>query len=193
VAKKRLSRQESRIQTQERLLEAAAKVFSQRGFYEASIEEIAEEAGFSKGAVYSNFASKEELFMVLLDRHLTAELQGVKSQFTKNRHDTTQDQSFADGLEKNHTWNMLTIEFFLYAMRHPPVQQQAAERYRHARQELTTLLQEQHYEESEGKLPAEYIAWAVLALGTGLMLQSYLEPGAMPPDLYTTIVARLLS
>ena len=119
MAQKRLSRQESRLQTQERLLMAAAIVFSRSGFYEASVEEIAEEAGFSKGAVYSNFTSKEELFIVLLDRHLAAELQSVKSELTQNERNTVveevlQTQSFIGELEKNRTWNMLTIEFFLW-------------------------------------------------------------------------------
>lgn len=83
MVQRRLSRQESRQQTRERLLEAATKVFSKRGFYEASLDEVAEEAGFSKGAVYSNFANKEGLFMALLDRHLKVELQNVTSQFTQ--------------------------------------------------------------------------------------------------------------
>src|SRR5258706_6443215 len=65
MAPGRLSRQQSRLQTRERLLEAATLVFSRRGFDAASVEEIAEEAGYSKGAVYSNFASKEELFLTL--------------------------------------------------------------------------------------------------------------------------------
>jgi AcrR family transcriptional regulator len=56
------------------LLEVAGEVFSLHGFHDASVEEVAEEAGFSKGAVYYNFANKEELFLVLLNRYLSAEL-----------------------------------------------------------------------------------------------------------------------
>jgi AcrR family transcriptional regulator len=198
MTRKRLSRQESRLQTRERLLEAAAEVFSRRGFHDASVEEVAEEAGFSKGAVYSNFASKEELFMALLDRHLEAELQSVASQFIQREspgkaETAVQRRSFAAYLEEKRTWNVLTFEFLVYAMRHPAVQEQLAARYRIARSELTTLLQRMY--QAEGDLPAlpiEYIPWALLALGTGLALQAYLEPGALPADLYATIVKRLV-
>ena len=198
MAPKRLSRQESRLQTRERLLEAAAEVFSRQGFHAASVEEVAEEAGFSKGAVYSNFASKEELFLTLLDRHLATELHNVADQLTpRGSHSEVEvpapRRSFADQLEEKRTWNVLTLEFFLYALRHPSAQQQLAERYRVARKELTALLEERY--QAEGGSPAfpvEYLAWALLALGSGLALQAYLEPGSLPSDLYATIVGRLL-
>ncbi|HMN30494.1 MAG TPA: helix-turn-helix domain-containing protein, partial [Caldilineaceae bacterium] len=70
----RLTRPQRQQQTRERLLDAAVEVFSRRGYHAASVEEISEAAGFSKGAVYSNFASKEELFLALLDRLFTREL-----------------------------------------------------------------------------------------------------------------------
>ena len=60
---RRVPRAEMRM----RLIEAAATVFAQKGYGGASLEEVAETAGFSKGAVYSNFAGKEELFLALLD------------------------------------------------------------------------------------------------------------------------------
>ncbi|HEX6556199.1 MAG TPA: TetR/AcrR family transcriptional regulator [Ktedonobacteraceae bacterium] len=198
MERKRLSRQESRLQTRERLLEAAAEVFSRRGFHDASVEEVAEKAGFSKGAVYSNFASKEELFLTLLDRHLAAELQKIAAQVTPNESQgeaerASPGRSFADQLEENRTWNVFSLEFFLYALHHPWAQQRVAERYRLARQELTTRLRERY--QAEGGVPAfpvEYLAWALLALGSGLALQAYLEPGALPSDLYATVVKRLL-
>lgn len=194
MGRERLSRQESRLQTRERLLEAAALVFSRRGYHAASVEEIAEEAGFSKGAVYSNFASKEDLFLALLDRHLAAELHDVASQFSqRGSQEEKPRKSFAAELEKKRTWNVLTLEFSLYAMRHPTVQQQLAARYRMGRNELTSLLRWIYQAEGvDPAFPIEYMAWALLALGTGLALQAYLEPGILPTDLYATIVGRLL-
>jgi len=63
----RLTREQSRAQTRERLLASAAVVFSREGFAGASVDRIAEEAGYSKGALYSNFSSKDELFFELFD------------------------------------------------------------------------------------------------------------------------------
>src|ERR1700724_912969 len=68
--RKRLSRGQKKAETRAALLDTAAMIFGRRGFYGAAVEEIAEEAGCSKGAVYSNFESKEDLFMTLLEeRH----------------------------------------------------------------------------------------------------------------------------
>src|SRR5271163_4144869 len=60
--------------TREALVASARDVFAQRGFHAASLEEIAEAAGFSRGAVYSNFENKEELFFAVLDRHVELQL-----------------------------------------------------------------------------------------------------------------------
>jgi len=65
----RLTREQSRALTRERLLASAALVFTREGYGGASVERIAEEAGYSKGALYSNFASKEDLFLELVDYH----------------------------------------------------------------------------------------------------------------------------
>src|SRR5215211_7700403 len=65
-----LTRREKQEQTRERLLDAAARVFARRGYGQASVEEIAAEAGFTTGAVYSNFTGKEQLFLALADREV---------------------------------------------------------------------------------------------------------------------------
>ncbi|BCL84477.1 TetR family transcriptional regulator [Ktedonobacteria bacterium brp13] len=212
MARKRLTRDESRLHTRERLLEAATEVFSRRGFEAASVDEIADEAGFSKGAVYSNFASKEELFLTLLDRHLWNELQSMMMQFTvpkeaapdvekitvdakesEQREESPHPQTFKEALQKKRTENILTLEFFLYAMRHPEAQQQLAERYRGGRQEITKVLQTLLNEHGgQAGFPIEYMSWSLIALGLGLALQAYLEPVALPDDLYKTISAQLL-
>ena len=128
--------------------------------------------------------------MTLLDRHLEAELQSITAQFTLNEKtsEAPQRQSFPTHLEEKRTWNLLSVEFFLYAMRHPAIQQQLAERYRLARKELVAILRETH----STQLPPGYIAWGLLALGSGLALQAYLEPEAMPTDVYSMLVRQLL-
>ena len=67
--RKRLTRQESQEATRARLIEAAEKVVIHRGFDDASVEEIADAAGYSRGAFYSNFADKDELFLAVFDAH----------------------------------------------------------------------------------------------------------------------------
>src|SRR5205814_4880168 len=76
---KLLTRREKQEQTRERLLEAAASVFARRGYQQASVEEIAAEAGFTTGAVYSNFAGKEELFLALADNQVEKRVAEIRA------------------------------------------------------------------------------------------------------------------
>src|SRR5712691_9354782 len=71
----RLTRAESRRRTRVHLLEAAVEVFARRGFHGASVEEVAEVAGYTKGAVYSNFTSKDELFLAVLEGRMQAQVE----------------------------------------------------------------------------------------------------------------------
>src|SRR5262245_11968101 len=65
-----MSRRETEGRTRGRPLAAAAKAFARRGYHGATVDEIASEAGFTIGALYSNFAGKEELFLALADRQV---------------------------------------------------------------------------------------------------------------------------
>ena len=64
------TRAEQQVQTRERLIDAAARVFARRGYHAATLAEVAREAGYSTGAVYSNFSGKEDLFLALADRQV---------------------------------------------------------------------------------------------------------------------------
>jgi AcrR family transcriptional regulator len=82
MSRKRLTREETREQTTQRLLDAAAKVIARKGLDATSVEDIAEAAGYSRGAFYSNFSAKEDLFIELLRRdhaRVTAELASLRS------------------------------------------------------------------------------------------------------------------
>src|SRR5881275_3212463 len=109
-------RKESQLETRGRLLEAAALVFARRGFSGASLEEIARVAGHTTGAVYSNFAGKDELFLALLDattgRHVAA---------YNALEDTTGPQSRASAFMKfldrePEAWTLF-MEFWVRAVR----------------------------------------------------------------------------
>ncbi len=74
---KRLTRDEKRQRTRSSLLRSAAKVFACRGMDRASIDEVAEEAGYTKGAFYANFKSKEELFLAMLDERFAERVEHI--------------------------------------------------------------------------------------------------------------------
>ncbi len=67
----RLTREESQEQTRQRLVAAASVIFREQGFHRASAETIAARAGYTRGALYANFAGKERLFLAVLDQEIT--------------------------------------------------------------------------------------------------------------------------
>src|SRR5436309_3192293 len=74
-------RDEQRALTRTRLLEAAQRVFARRGFHGSSVEEIAREAGATTGAIYSNFAGKEDLFLALFEEHVASQVAKYRELF----------------------------------------------------------------------------------------------------------------
>src|SRR5947208_15460571 len=77
VAIEKLTPERRRQMTREALVAAAAEVFAKKGFYGASLEEIAEAAGFTRGAIYSNFGSKDELLLAVLDHYLDLDIRAM--------------------------------------------------------------------------------------------------------------------
>src|SRR6187397_2883313 len=119
----RRTQQERREATREQLLAAAANVFAARGFHATSLDAIAEEAGFSRGAVYYNFADKEELFLELLDRRCAERAQDLRAVFADAEDDveaTSRQAQIAaqhalDAMTGDAEWRALYMEFLAHA------------------------------------------------------------------------------
>jgi AcrR family transcriptional regulator len=186
--RRRLSREEARALTRARLLEAAAAVFAERGFYGASVEEIAERAGFSRGAFYSNFESKEDVFLALLDVHIDADLRSLQEALQRD----ASPEAFVEFLRSRggrHTketeaWRLLSAEFWLHVVRHPELAPKLAARQRAARSAIARVVESQSAEMGIAlPMPAEDLASVLMAVDDGLALQEYLDPPAVATDL----------
>lgn len=116
----RLTREQTREQTREKLLEAAAKVFARYGFGGAAIDVIAEAAGYSRGAFYSNFEGKEAIFLELMERHMSREREEaarvVEAAGSLEEILETLAERYATRRE-DQDWSLLAIEFALHAAR----------------------------------------------------------------------------
>lgn len=121
TARKRLNREESQAQTRERLIQTARTLFVQQGFGGASIREIAEEAGYSQGAFYSNFPTKEAVLLELLRRHMEEEAVQLSSVLavTEGRETDVLHRlgQWAKTLNADADWSLLAIELQLHANR----------------------------------------------------------------------------
>ncbi|WP_158886744.1 TetR/AcrR family transcriptional regulator [Amycolatopsis anabasis] len=177
MARKRLTREESRARTRERLLEAAAELFAERGVNGSSVEQIAERAGYSRGAFYGNFEDKHELVVALLESRTARELEEVA--------ELRRDTESLDGLrewnkaraEHLEGWLALRLELLLYAVRNPEIRPRLAERELFARAAHTAGV-ERAYAARNTVPPAdpEFLGLIVHALEDGLLLQRMLTP-----------------
>jgi AcrR family transcriptional regulator len=116
----RLTREESQAQTRARLLEFAPRVVAREGYEGASIDKIAEAAGFSKGAFYSNFDSKEEFFLELLARHAgqdVVEIGRLLEGVSDAREIIDRICDWAEQRSEDPTWGLLALELFRRARR----------------------------------------------------------------------------
>jgi AcrR family transcriptional regulator len=191
----RLSRKESQQQTRARLLEAAAQVFSRRGYYAASIDDVAAEAGFSKGAVYSNFESKEELFLALIEQRFENDARDFENvgRFLDRTSAPGELSGYIQAIAADRTWNLLVIEFFLYAMRDDAVRQKASSRLRTLHEKMTARLVETYAERGkEPAIPIDQLPLVISALGVGLSIEYYLNPQTFPNQLYERTLEQIL-
>lgn len=191
--RRRLTRAEAKARTREQLLDAAARVFAQKGFAGASVEEIAESAGYSTGALYSNFAGKEQLFLELLS---TRQSRGIARQAAAIAEflngDTARGEDPFDAIARffvrvagrDTEFAALQAEFWLYAVRNPDamaVMAAKSEEQIDALEPLAELLMER-FGAAPGVSP-RMVARIVLGLFQGLMRQHRLDPAAISDDL----------
>lgn len=188
----RLTRAEQREVTRQRLIESAGKAFCRLGFEAAPIDVIAEEAGYSRGAFYSNFESKDELFVELLGHHLDAEVETLSHALDRIK----SADDLAPAIERRYrvlgednSWCLLTTEFQLYTMRGGMMADQFSDIYESYRQRIGELLAT-HFERLgiESSLTPYEFGVSQIALAHGLALQR-----AANQTLKATLPARALA
>ena len=191
----RLSRTERSERNREQVLEAARQVFLERGFHAASLDHIAEAAGFSKGVVYSQFASKADMFLVLLERRITARAAELR-QLTLRLPGIEAYPEMVAGMLRTERdelpWTLLVIEFRALAVREPALNQRYAALHQRTVAGAAASLKDL-YARSERTPPApfEAIAQQVLAMANGAALEDAVE---MPMALgeLTRAIGRIL-
>jgi AcrR family transcriptional regulator len=111
-------RSERRARTRTQLLEAAARVYARRGFEGATLDEVAEDAGFTKGAVYDHFGSKEKLLFALLDEHLSGQIAEQVSLFDPTLDTSERPRAGADRWMQELTEDPDAFRLFVEAWQH---------------------------------------------------------------------------
>ncbi len=194
----RLNRRERKSQTRDRLIDAAETVFARRGFETATLDEIAAAAGYTKGAVYSNFASKTELVIALIERRMS-----IQAAEHAQRFEGQDLAAMTRGLESGphedpeaqKQWLLLAMEFWLHAMRDDRARVLMAEQYERARSIVAAELIEPVYRtmNPQPTIAPRDMAIVIESVGIGLALQAALDPGAVRMSLQGEVIARLLN
>ncbi len=176
------SRQQLRTrETQKRLLDAAEEVFVRDGYEVAQLDAIAAAADRSKGAVYTHFTSKEDLFLVLFERRIKSFIEKLVSSLRKctNREESfVAFRKFFVGLAKDKTWAVLTLEFKLYALRHPDSKDRLNKAFEMSKAANDPSVFMHLFGQLSGQQKTDNaLALASLApIISGLILESYFEP-----------------
>ena len=170
-------------------------MFARGGFHGASVEEIAREAGATTGALYSNFASKEDLFLALFEERIATDVGDYSQIVAEGMTLEEQARGAADHwmaiLRERPDYFPLLIEFWAYALREPQLRGRLAERFAALRSASARLASEAA---ERWGFPAsadadERLGLFINALGNGLALEKLVDPDAVPDALFGEMLA----
>jgi AcrR family transcriptional regulator len=176
-----VTRAERQRQTREDLVDAAERLFSSQGFHATSLDAVAAEAGFTKGAVYSNFDSKEDLFFAVYERRVDRRVEQMETAVA----DATTSVEALEGVmpgagrpPADDGWLAVFFEFWAHVLRHPELRQRFAQQHRRVIEPLTKIAQ-------PTADPAERyrLATARFAMQLGLQLERLTQPDVVDDDL----------
>ena len=183
-----------RAQTREKLIAAAGEAFAERGLRDVSVDELARRAGFTKGAFYANFASKEALFLAMLDdrfaRRSAQMHQALATEEAPEEQARRSGEEFVASVSADPEWERLFFEFAALAARDEAFRVELVARYRALRADMAA-----DYERRARELdfalpfPAEHLALMTFAMGNGVALEQLLEPDAVPEGFFGQMLA----
>ena len=184
--------------TRARLLDAAASVYAARGFAGATLDDVAEEAGLTKGAVYGHFGSKDNLLVALMEEYLAAEIAEQVALF--DRHETTWKRPLAgsdrwmDELDQAPDAFRLLVEFWLAAGRDERLRERFAAGLEALRETFAGFAADSAADAGVPSPPeaARHFANVMLGLSIGLGMVRVADPDHVSPHLLGTALSVLI-
>lgn len=185
----------TRDEVRDRILDAALGVFAAEGFAGTTIDAIGHAAGFTKGAVYSNFESKDELFLALLDRQFEMRSELIVTAFDAGRGDAAAiaqalSRSMLDSINDQNEYQVVLFEYWLRAVRDPQLRQRLVARRRAAVDQAMRMVAS-----ATTGLPTERLAdlaQLVVTITAGVAMEEMLQPGVIRTDMIERLITRLL-
>jgi AcrR family transcriptional regulator len=193
-----MTRAEKQASTRAALLDAAADAFTRVGFDAATVDGITEAAGFSRGAFYSNFENKDELFLTLVESRIQTSLHDIATAFQQGATAAERVRAggqFLDSLvAKDRQWCLLYMEFWARAVRDPKVRRRFAQQYEVWRIGIAELIEGQSRELGiELDAPPRELASVLIALFEGHVLQRLIDTRAFDEGFFTRVLLRFFA
>jgi AcrR family transcriptional regulator len=173
------TRSERKARTRAELLDAAERLFRRDGFHATSVDAIADEAGYTKGAVYSNFGGKEDLFFGVYERHVARRSATIHASIDRS---SSAAEALRTGVREaarrtDDGWMAVFFEFWAHVLRHPQHRARFAALHRQALAPIVRGVEALSRERGiEPPLSPDLLAAAHLALGNGLQLDRLTRP-----------------
>jgi AcrR family transcriptional regulator len=197
MTKQRLTRAEKSAQTRAELMASARRLFLRHGFHACSLEMVAEEAGFTIGAVYSRFGSKADLFLAILDERIDQLVAEVAQVAALHQPIPEQAELLAGRrmalLDREREWFPLVLEFWSHAARDERLRHEFGACHERLVGAYAGLI-EADYARLGLPLPLapEVLARAVVAMGNGVALERLTDPARVPEGLLSTMAVAFL-
>jgi AcrR family transcriptional regulator len=194
-----LTRSEKQAKTRSALLRSAAKLICRKGIADASVEDVATDAGYTKGAFYANFKSKEEMFLVMLDERYAAELERLEAHLPGEGAPAEEVRASAEDflrfIRADPDWPRLYFEFVVYAARNPEFREELATRNRAMRERIAQVIENWRRNwgadlDLDPPFPFEDIAQMLFCMADGFLIAQLVEP-EIDETLYATMNATL--
>jgi len=176
----RLTRAERRQLTREQLLISAREVFEERGYADSSLEEIAERAGFTRKAVYSNFSGKAELLLEIVERRFQSHIDQVEATIAEASAEQAAvdiGSVFSAYFSRERAWEKLFFEFCSVASRDEQIGDRFRARFRDAKRAITSLVETET--EKRGvvlAMPPDRFVNGIFALFSGISMEKLIDP-----------------
>jgi AcrR family transcriptional regulator len=193
VSAARLTRQQQREHTRACLLEAAGRVFARRGLAHASVDEVAADAGFTKGAVYANFGSKEELFLTMLEQRGAQRLAEMERALATDDAPEAQARiaarDFVEAIKADPEWERLFFEAALHAAHNDEFRDKLLERHRQMHARMAEILRARLTAAGiDPEVGFDQLASMVMAMANGVAFERLVAPSMVADDLFSSML-----